>query len=178
MPGFMVEADYGGMPGKPITRTKLQFYYNYTWDISSLFGTTGYTSLQPVICLRDATLPSFTVNKETKQGASLEYKFAKSVTWDDIKVSWYDSEGMLQIVRTWRQSVWTPEAGLKMAAEYKQPSVINSFLPTGGMENRWELHNSWPSQIKYGDLTYTSSEVKLVDVVITYDWAEERPAST
>ena len=37
----------------------------------------------------------------------------------------------------------------------------------------YRLINSWPSVIKYGELTYTTSDIKKVEVTLTYDWAEE-----
>jgi hypothetical protein len=175
MPGFMV-GGIGGMPDKSSVSGRRQFYYNYTWDIESIFQDSP-AGKPPLVCLRDASLPTFTVNKETYQGASLEYKFAKSVVWEDIKVSWYDSEGLLPIMKTWREMVWTPECGIKPPNLYKFDTILNHFLPTGAKQNQWKLNNSWPSQIRHGDLTYTSSEVKIIEVTVSYDWAIELPAS-
>jgi len=36
------------------------------------------------------------------------------------------------------------------------------------------LVGSWPSVIRHGDLTYTSSDVKIVEVTLTYDFAVVR----
>jgi hypothetical protein len=80
-------------------------------------------------------------------------------------------------MKEWRKSVWTPECGIKIAGDYKKNSTLRSYLPTGAKANEWRLINSWPSQIRYGDLTYTGSNVKMVEVTVTYDWAEEKPAS-
>lgn len=174
MPGFLVDGNWG-TPHRTSAESRREYYYNYTWDLTSVFEIYSPSSLPQLVCLKEMGTPTFTVNKEHYQGASLEYKFAKSVVWDDIKVTWYDTVGLLSIVRQWRQSVWTPEQGLKQANEYKKTTLINSFLPTGQSEQSWRLINSWPSQIRHGDLTYTSSEVKLVEVAITYDWADELP---
>ena len=35
----------------------------------------------------------------------------------------------------------------------------------------WFLYNSWPSQIRSGELTYTNSDIKIVEVTVAYDWA-------
>lgn len=169
MPGFKVHGDFGGNRNAP--EAKLDYYYNYFWEIDSLFET-NFDAGSALISLRDAGTPTFTVNKETYQGASLEYKFAKSVIWDDIKVSWYDTDGLVDAIEQWRQTVWSPGCGLRQASEYKKESRITSFLPTGKSDVAWLLRNSWPSQIKYGDLTYTTSDIKIVEVTVTYDWAE------
>jgi hypothetical protein len=178
MPGFVVGAPpMGGqissLGGRPSLDGRREYYYNYFWEIEYLFGQDDFSKDAALISLKDATLPTFTINKESYVPSSLEYKFAKSVSWDDIKVSWYDSTGLLAVMKEWRELVWTPETGLKMADDYKKLSVIHNFLPTGKKVNTWTLHNSWPSLIRHGELTYTSSEVKIVEVTVTYDWAEE-----
>ncbi len=172
MPGFVIPGIEGGH--RKAQTSRREYYYNYFWEIIKLFESPEWdSSASPVIALRDATLPTFTVNKETYQGASLEYKFAKGVTWEDIKVAWYDSEGLLDVMKLWRGNVWSPECGLSDANHYKRESIIEYYLPSGRKTARWTLKNSWPSQIRHGDLTYTSSDVKIVEVTITYDWAEE-----
>lgn len=175
MPGFMVRG-VGGHRGREDGRR--EYYYNYFWEIINLFET-PLTQQGPsqIVGLKDATLPTFTVNKETYLAASLEYKFAKSVNWDDVKVSWYDHVGLLQTMKDWRANVWSPECGLADANHYKRRSIIEYYLPTGQKTCGWTLKNSWPSQIRHGELTYTTSDVKLIEVTITYDWAEERPAA-
>ncbi len=172
MPGFIVQGAGGGHRAAQTSRR--EYYHNYFWEIVNLFEGPGWNNPNsPLIGLKDCSMPTFTVNKETYQGASLEYKFAKSVTWEDIKVSWYDSVGLLEIMREWRSSIWTPECGLSEANQYKRQSILSYYLPTGQSANFWTLINSWPSQIRHGDLTYTSSDVKLIEATITYDWAVE-----
>ena len=175
MPGFLVggigpSVDSGeGAPGR------FKLYYSYTWKIITLFDTGAQTD--PVlILLKDASLPTFTVDKERVIGSSLEYKFAKSVSWDDIKVTWYDTEGLLSKIQAWRKSVWTQDAGLQPASSYKKHTVLASELPDNTSVNEWDLYNSWPSIIRHSDLTYDNSDAKYIEVTITYDWAEETPS--
>jgi len=176
MPGFMI--DQTGVNDDELNPASAydEYYYSYTWTILNLFkdptdpGSLRHTA---AIHLKDCTLPTFTVNQERYQGASLEYKFAKSVSWDDIKVSWYDTKGLVDIIRKWRQNIWTSEKGIKTAYQYKKETMILNYLPTGQGKVKWKLINSWPSSIRYGDLTYTTSDAKFVDINITYDWAED-----
>lgn len=155
-----------------------EFYYSYTWEIPNLFvgaSSVGYNpSTNPqLIYLKDATLPTFSVAKESVVGASVEYKFAKHVTFDDVRVTWYDTQGLISVIRKWREMVWTPESGIKTANEYKHHSYLVTYLPSGYGAVFYKLVNSWPSVIRHGDLTYTGSDVKIVEVTITYDWAFE-----
>jgi hypothetical protein len=132
----------------------------------------------PLIHAKDMTLPTFSVNKEMVPGASLQYKYAKDVTWDDVKITWYDTYGLLKIIRYWRRLVWTSTKGLGPADEYKRISRLVHYLPHNEPldapgEVEYTLVGSWPSIIRYGDLTYVNSDIKLVEVTLTYDWAEE-----
>ncbi len=174
MPGFMV-SDRVSLYHYD---SKQEYFYNYTWDIDNVFSSSNNTIK---IGLKDCTLPTFTVNKETVEGSNIEYKFAKSVSWEDVSVTWYDVEGLYEIILEWRKSIWSADTaqGLRQAAAYKKQTVINSYLGShlGDFSSNYQkytLVNSWPSSIKYGDLTYTSSEVKSVTVTITYDWAIEQ----
>lgn len=174
MPGFVV-GGFGGKIGSGVgISTKREYYYNYFWEVNNLFGT-NFGSDPALVGLKEAGTPTFTVNKESYIGASLEYKFAKNITWEDVKVTWYDSVDLISHIKKWRETVWTPETGIRPANAYKQESNLQYFLPTGKRTNVWYLKNSWPSQVRSGDLTYTSSDVKIVEVTITYDWAEEIP---
>ena len=175
MPGFIVEGDRIELQHNDSNK---EYFYSYTWNISKIFNTNNPKDLTDIkIGLKDCTLPTFTVNKETIEGAQLEYKFAKSISWEDVNVTWYDSEGLFQHILSWRKSVWDSQGiGLKTATEYKKNTVIESYAGSWNDTfeyQKYELYNSWPSSIKYGDLTYTSSEVKYISVTITYDWAVE-----
>lgn len=156
----------------------IDIYLSYTWDIKTIFSKETANE-QYLIYLKDANTPTFTANKETYVGVNLEYKYAKSVTWEDIKLTWYDT-GMLHTIKSWRESVWSSRYGLQPAASYKAETVLRCFLPEDKNSRAelegyfgWKLHGSWPSSIRSGDLTYTSSDAKIVEVTVTYDWAEE-----
>ncbi len=76
-------------------------------------------------------------------------------------------------MKQWRASIWTATFGLNDPGAYKLETVLRSYLPTYTKGNQWKLINSWPSVIRYGELTYTQSEAKIIELMITYDWADE-----
>ena len=172
MPGFIING-HGGMPvdgnGAP---DNTEYYYTYTWEIENFYEFQSYSNIGISHC-KTMTLPTFNVAQETVMGASLEYKFAKSVNWADVKVAWYDTSGFLDTMKKWRKTVWSPKQGFAAVNTYKKESRFRTFLPDGEEAQTFRLINSWPSVIKYGDLTYTNSDVKMVEVTLTYDWAEE-----
>lgn len=177
MPGFVI-GDIGGNRDTGVDPSQ-RYYYKYTWEIIGLFiDNEGSISADNsvIVHAKDATLPGFNVSKETVMGSSLEYKFAKSVNWDDVKITWYDVDGLLEIVKRWRASVWTADDGIKPASSYKRDSILAQYFPdSDDIDERkeYKLYNSWPSVIRYGDLTYTTSDVKIVEVTLTYDWCDE-----
>ncbi len=178
MPGFAVGEFFNTNANNQLAPSQVDYYYSYTWYVPIVFGDIikrkpGVSSL---IYLKDASLPTFTTSVDKYSGGSIEYKHAKSVNWEDIRLSWYDTAGLLAVVKQWRSLVWDSEYGLRPAGEYKYSTELVSYLPDGTKEQSWLLYNSWPSSIKYGDLTYSNSDIKVVEVTVTYDWADETPA--
>ena len=146
--------------------------YTYTWSIDQLLGEV----LDLPVLAKDITLPTFTVVKEEVEGGSLRYKYASGVQWEDVKITFYHigkgGGDALYFLHKWRANVWTPEFGLQGPNIYKKNSKISVYDAQGTWIYSWELIGSWPQTIKEGDLTYTSSDVKIVEVVISYDWAQ------
>lgn len=180
MPGFTVNA-FNGAVGGNVTGvpSSARYYYTYTWEIVDLFQEAVIREDRNVLVhLKDLTLPTFNVSKEVVIGSALEYKFGKSVSWSDVKVVWYDTVGLISVIRRWRERVWNQSSGLAPAGEYKRRSILSQYSPYRTELNdaetvQYRLEGSWPSIIRYGDLTYTNSDVKVIEVTISYDWAEE-----
>lgn len=185
MPGFIVN-NIGGDRKRGVQPTA-NYYYTYLWNIDSLFVDSGflsgftnfYKSLSDVglIHAKDMTLPAFSVSKDMLIGGSLEYKFAKAVSYDDVKITWYDTVGLIDTLKKWRESVWDPKTGLAPYGDYKKLTVQRQYITNddGDVSDdvTYRLHGSWPSTIRHGDLTYTNSDVKIVEVSVTYDYAIE-----
>lgn len=171
MPGFVVNGLGQGAP------STVKPYYKYTWEVQQFYGdgigANPAAENLPLIYLREASLPSCDFDKEEVQGANLVYKFAKSIKWNDIKFVWYDTVGMATKIREWRRNVWTAEDGLADPDVYKRTSTLRSLDFSWANPIVWNCFNSWPGSIKVGDLTYTDSDIKMVEVVLVYDWADD-----
>lgn len=170
MPGFRVN-DLGSGPVATV-----QPFYSYTWEILNLFGTNARDSA--LVYARECTLPTFTANKEIVEGASLIYKYASHIEWEDCRIVFYDvpvsGKTLEDELTEWRERIWTPEEGLKEAANsngYKKESRISNFNMDESIRQTWVLKGSWPQQIRSGELSYATSDIKLVEVNVVYDWA-------
>ncbi len=183
MPGFQVTSAWGermGDPRGPYADSARPFY-SYTWRINHLFGEDAGSSSDVTAYCISATLPAITHRREEVEGSSVIYKYAKDVIWEDVRVTFYDivdmsSMSMLKKLKKWRDKVWSVEKGIGVAEGekgYKKDTRIMKHTFDGSFEEGWLLKGSWPQAIKYGELTYSKSEVNILDVVITYDWAVE-----
>jgi hypothetical protein len=198
MPGFSVPGPNGPVGEGPSVGNFP--YFVYTWRILSVFEELIDIG-NPLVYAKDATLPTFTAGVEEVESASLVYKYAKAPKWEDVRLTWYDIPvngiSACDLIKNWRRRVWTPEGGVGEAVTvpaprpsapdsavprprysrndgYKRDSRIAQFTAEDEPEEVrvWTLYGSWPQQIREGDLTYTDSEVKIVEVVLAYDWAE------
>lgn len=174
MPGFIV----GNMRTNEGANPKANFVMQYTWEIPNIFGMKkidiqNENSRNAFIMLKECGTPTFVANQEKHVSSNLEYKFAQSVTWDDIRLTWYDTDGLIELIREWRKTVWTSSEGLQPASSYKKNTQLTCYNQSGTSRFGWVLRNSWPSTIKNGELTYAGSEAKIVEVTVTYDWADE-----
>ena len=171
MPGFDAGFQVGGV-GQGVAGDNLKPNYNYTWQVVNLLGTVAHGT--PLVYVKDCTLPSVSFTKETVE-ASVEYKYASTARWDDVKIKFYDiavsGQTLASVVRRWRQSVWTPTGGLQPSSNYKKTSQIEVYNLQWELQYTWTLYGCWPQTIREGDLTYTSSDAKVIEVVLTYDWA-------
>jgi len=174
MPGFIVNDVGSGVSSNIIANT------TYNWEVQNLFGASLPSSSNSTILLKDCTLPTFNVSKQTVRGASIDYKFAEKIEWQDCSVNFYDahvvgSDSISELMKQWRETIWDDEHGIKFGSTYKKDSKLRVFVPFD-KKTVWHLYGSWPSSIKEGELTYTSSDIKTVSVSITYDWAKSDPS--
>jgi hypothetical protein len=188
MPGFSVAGTSGPVGDGP--SSDIVPYYNYTWEIPHIFGD-NVSRNSSLIYAKDVTMPGYTFSKEEVEGASLTYKYASQLVWDDVRITYYDiraDERLCDFLKKWRERIWTPASGLQYSESsqggspsqgsvggYKRNTQITNFTPSsdGSSAVVWTLHGSWPQSVRNGDLTYTDSDVKLVEIVVVYDYAEE-----
>jgi len=161
MPGFEI-GNGGGGPAN-----NLPTFRQHRWKITQLGPITSSLDVA-----RDLQLPNFNVEREKVWGASVAYKYAKGVDWEDVTVAFYDLFDIYGRLETWKKTVWDPAKGLHPAGDYKAVSVFKLLDARGTPQQTHTLINSWPVKITHGPLSYTSSEIKYTQVTLSYDWAE------
>lgn len=164
MPGFIAgwaQSEVGvSMPAGPV--------YTYTWQILQMAG----LRIPETIYLKECTLPDWTADIEEYQAPHVKYKYAKGVTFNDVKFNFYDTRGLAVELDKLKRQVWTPETGIAPASDYKRDSRISVFEGDDfKQEQSWLLNGSWIKGISWAMLTYANSDMHSVSVTLAYDWA-------
>lgn len=95
-------------------------------------------------------------------------------TWDDITITFNDpsgpsaSQAVMEWVRLGSESV-TGRQGY--AAGYKRDIEIDMLDPTGVVVSKWILKNAFATNVKFGELNYSSNDIASIQVTIKYDYA-------
>lgn len=117
------------------------------------------------------TAPGISFEEEKGPGSSIDYKVAKKPIFKDVTIRLYDVDGLHMRLEQLVQSVWTADGGLQPAGAYKGRTEITLI---GNCETtrhvKYTLVNSWIKEFTHSDLTYDSSEFKLLTLVISYDY--------
>ena len=93
-------------------------FMKHRWQIIKLGPTEVYRYA------RTMQLPNFDVRTKDVRGASIIYKFAESVEWQPVKLSFYDTKAVYQQLEDWRQKVWSIDNGISPATDYCEESFI------------------------------------------------------
>jgi hypothetical protein len=171
MPGFILGFKNEDTANPRVAPASVQPIYTYAWHVPQLFNK-AIDQDSPLIYLKSCTPPQFSITAEEYESASIKLKYASRISWDDVKVSFYDTKGILSIIKEWQDMMWTADGGMAVAANYKNLTGIAVLDAAGAVANGWLLHGSWPKQISFSALTYTSSDIHNVDVTVAFDWAE------
>jgi hypothetical protein len=166
MPGFKIAESQQGQLKPPN-----KVVYLYTWEMPLIVGTSSMAYLTTTY-LKDISLPSISFETESYKSGHASYEFAKCVKWEDVKITFYDTDDISNIMLDLSKKVWDAARGIRVANEYMADSKINVFYHDGTKAYTWTLKNSWIKSISFSRLTYESSGVNNVNVTLAYTWAE------
>lgn len=174
MPGFTIPDRIG----ISAVNANAKPFANFTWYIEQLAEELVSGAL---LYVRDFKPPAYSISPEEVTGSFLKYKYASEVVWEDCRITFYDvpkPTGMCYCVsawiKLWRDKIFTLDGGLQEPFKYKHTTVVSKHNIDGQFVYTWKLIGSWPKTVSEGDLSYTNSDIKIVDVVLSYDWCEEK----
>lgn len=172
MPGFNI--DKGSDLLQPSASSK-ELNRASRWKIDRLVAAEGKSiiSRDSLLYAKSLTLPAYTAEEEQVLGGSISYKFAKTIAWEDVKVTFYDVDGILGEINVGRYKIWNDSIGLQHADNYKGESIFHLVDGDGRISREFILKNSWIKGVSHSDMSYDSSAIKEVTLTISYDWAVE-----
>jgi hypothetical protein len=166
MPGFNIQGSGNNSPNHLV-----EFHRAHRWIIEAL----GTEPTQPKerLYAQSIQLPSVTFEEEKiKSGAAVEYKIAKKASWQDFTIKFYDVYGLYKLFDTWQKKVWNADAGIGRANDYKSDVILVLTDGEGKEKQKYTAFGAYPKSITHGDLSYASSDVKLLTVTYSYDFAK------
>ena len=178
MPGFNIPSKAGGGGTGP--SNKVEFHRQHRWFIESLGippigGSRPGSGAQGVaakaLFAQSLQLPSLEFEQEEIKSPSLVYKVAKRAKWKNCVVKFYDVYGLYKKLEEWQKKIWSPENGIQSAIDYKGEPIFVLVDGKGQPKQRYLLKGAYPLNIDHGELSYTSSEVKILTVTYAYDYA-------
>jgi hypothetical protein len=171
MPGFNIAG--GNNPSDPsITVGQFRDVHRaHRWKIERLGGlTTGDQGVS--LYAKTLQLPAYNIEEEVVPGGAVKYKFAKMVNWEDVNISFYDIHGLSGALYVWQLKVFGEGEGIGLATDYKQDSVFRLIDGQGNNADGYVLIGSWPKNISHSPLSYETSDLKLINMTLSYDFAE------
>jgi hypothetical protein len=172
MPGFNI----GGGGGADEPSNTVEIHRANRWRILSLGDIAFGDERSTLLYAKSLVLPGFNVEEEIVEGGAVKYKFAKMVNWEDVSLEFYDVFGVFATLASWQSQVFTPETGIGLADEYKKNCTFvltdGAGKPVDDEDNGFPftLHGAWPKQISHSPLSYESSDLKLVSMILSYDY--------
>jgi len=116
----------------------------------------------------ELTLPTRAFEQLEVMGLSQKYKFAKSVTFDDVVVTFYDLYGLQKLVEDSMDKIWNLNEGLQ--TEYKDRAIFVLLDGEGIPAAKFTMENAWPKKQTHSQLSMSSNDFKLLTVTFAYDW--------
>lgn len=175
MPGFNVGPFSGGQFGAQGPSNVTEYRRKYRWYFKTIGRGTGTFSTQELLRLHKATRPKFNMKKTKAHFVQEETYVATKHSWEPLKLTWYDTEqnpNVSQGIYHWietvidlrNMNVATPQ-NYKRTASF---SMIDGFGNTG---EDWTLYGTWPEDVDWGPLEYSSEELCTIDVIMSFDRA-------
>jgi hypothetical protein len=124
--------------------------------------------------LSSASRPSITQDETPIPFLNTSTYVVGRYTWETIQVTLRDpigpsaSQAIMEWVRLHSESV-TGRQGY--AAGYKRDVELEMLDPTGVVVSKWILKNTMLTNVSFGDLDYSSSELATIQATLRFDYA-------
>ena len=160
MPGFKINGQGTGPDGSP----SIELLKDHRFTLTEFLGMDG--TQDPFIQLKEVTLPEKVVETLEIKCPGTTYKFAKSVNYTDLVLSFYGTSGLIDKIEELENKVHTVDSGIGDFNTYLGDVTLNFTDGEGSPLSILLFSNCFLSNTKFGDVSYGSSEIKLITLTL------------
>jgi hypothetical protein len=169
MPGFNICGSGGQVAATIETRRK------HRWVFQTLGRGGGTFSEAELLVLMSAQRPNFKFEEpEMHHNQEVAY-FAGKQSWEPITLTWYDTQQDPDVsagIYAWLETVVNfASANVNPPSVYKKQATLAMVDGSGQASETWTICNTWPKEVNWGDLDYTSTEIATIEATMRYDRA-------
>ena len=124
--------------------------------------------------LKSAVRPKINQSEKEIQFINTSTWVVGRYTWDSLNLTFRDaiapstSQALMEWIRLSSESV-TGRQGY--AAGYKRDVELEMLDPTGVVVSKWILKNTMLTNVNFGDLDYSSSDLATIQATLRFDYA-------
>ena len=135
---------------------------------------------------KTVTLPEFEISEIEHDFLDNKYYYPGRVTWNEVTVTLIDPGAPDMVSKTLKMLSDSGYA-IKDKTDLNAPSmitkgksidtglgslVIEVIDAVGTKVETWTLNNPWIKTVKYGEMDYSSDDIRTIEMTVRYDWAE------
>jgi hypothetical protein len=133
---------------------------------------------------KTVTIPAYDVSEVEHNYLDNRFYFPGRVTWNEVSMTLVDPisvDAVTQTNKILEDMGYAVKANdtnkvtmsKKKAANGPLPAVVISVLNADGKPIEvWTLRNAFLKSAKFGDLDYSSDDLRTVEMTVRYDWAQ------
>jgi hypothetical protein len=171
MPGFNISGEEGGNPPS----NTLETARSHRWAIP-LLGPIQ-TSTKPILA-KEFSLPDINFEVQEIMGGFATYKFAKSFKVGQFSITFYETlDTYKRLRKQWHDLVGTIRDGIKPHNDYKKSVIVTLLDGEGSPIYAISFEGAWPKTLELGELSYETTDIKLITMQCEFDFLEVIEAS-
>lgn len=171
MPGFNIGGF--GVLGQPSNVVEPRRTHRWVF-ISIGRGEQQFTRAE-LLLLKTAARPKGKYGEAVLHHNQEQVYFAGKTEWDPIELTWYDTEQNPDVslgVYKWFGTVSNlPTANVGHPATYKRTASLAMLNGVGLLSEGWTMYGTWPQDVDWKGLDYSSNEIQTCVVKMRYDRA-------
>lgn len=169
MPGFKVNGKGGGIAG-PSAAPSGDPLRDHRFRLTTFMGMDA--TQEPFHFVKDVDLPEKVIEVLEIKCPGTTYKFAKSASFTDLKIIFYGTQSLATEIKSLEEGVHNTEDGIGDFDEYLKEIQLQMYDGNEADMVVFKFKGCWLSNTQWGSLSYGSSELKLITVVVKCNFFE------